>query len=118
MMKPWGRLGVTSALEVYLVLSRPPSEPSERALWQNQVAIEPPVWGCAAAHGAAQSIARRGYRIWSWDDRGVVVSEFEAWPPRTVAYLPWDGADPHQVAPTSRAVERRPANGAPLHRTV
>ena len=108
MMKPWGRLGVTSALEVYLVLSRAPSDPNERALWQNQVSIEPPVWGCAAAHDAARSIAERGYRVWSWDDRGVVFSEFEAWPPRTVAYLPWDGADPDRVAPTSRAVE-------PLH---
>lgn len=108
MMQRWGRRHVSSALEVYLVLSSPPPDPHDLSDWKDLLSIEPPIWGGAVARRCALTLAARGYRVWSWDDRGVVFSEFEAWPPRTVAYLPWDGADPDRVAPTSRAVE-------PLH---
>ncbi len=90
MMQHWAHKHVSSAREVYLVLSNPPTDSRGLWLWQNQLSIEPPVWGCAAARGYALSLAARGVRVWSWDDHGVVFSDFDVLPPRTLRYHPWD----------------------------
>ena len=89
MMQCWGTAHVSSALEVYLVLSCPPLDPRAARLWYSQLAIEPPIWGGAPARRCALSLAARGLRVWSWDDRGVVFSDFDALPPRTLRYFPW-----------------------------
>jgi hypothetical protein len=89
MIQRWGHGRVSSAFEVYLVLTRPPSDARGFWLWKNQLSIEPPIWGCAAARGFALSLAARGVRVWSWDDDGVVFSDFDGLPFPTLRYRPW-----------------------------
>ncbi len=93
MMQAWGHTHVSSALEVYLVLSSPPPDTRGQWLWRNLLSIEPPVWGCAAARGCALSLAARGVRVWSWDDHGVVYADYDALPPATLRYDPWQQLD-------------------------
>jgi hypothetical protein len=89
MMQRWGHKQVSSAREVYILLSDPPSEPRDQGLLQNLLSIEPPIWGCAGARGAACALAACGFRVWSWDDHGVVFSDVESIPPRNLRYWPW-----------------------------
>jgi hypothetical protein len=90
MMQSWGHTHVSSAHEVYLVLSRPPHDARGHWLWRSLLSIEPPIWGCAAARGAALAFASRvGGRVWSWDDEGIVFSDFESQPPRSLHYRSW-----------------------------
>jgi hypothetical protein len=89
MMQRWGYTHVSSALEVYLVLANPPPDPHGRRLWQGLLAVEPPIWGHASARRCALTLAARGLRVWSWDERGVVFSDFDARPPRSLRYCPW-----------------------------
>jgi hypothetical protein len=93
-MQRWGHRHVSSALEVYLVLSSPPSDPRDRSDWKDLLSIEPPIWGCPSARRWALTVAARGYRVWSWDDRGVVFSDLDVLPPRTLRYRPWKRALP------------------------
>jgi hypothetical protein len=43
MMQSWGHTHVSSAHEVYLVLSRPPNDARGHWLWRNLLSIEPPI---------------------------------------------------------------------------
>jgi hypothetical protein len=104
MMQAWGHTHVSSAREVYLVLSRPPSDARGHWLWRNLLSIEPPIWGCAAARGAALALASCGYRVWSWDDHGVVFSDFESQPPRSLRYRSW-----HRLALPAPYLETAPS---------
>jgi hypothetical protein len=99
MMQPWGHTHVSSAREVYLVLSNPPVDSRAEWLWRNLLSIEPPIWGCAAARGCALSLAARGVRVWSWDDDGVVYADFHAVPPYTLRYVPWHRLDLRSTRP-------------------
>jgi len=92
MMQRWGRRHVSSALEVYLVLSSPPPDPHDLSDWKDLLSIEPPIWGGAVARRCALTLAARGYRVWSWDDRGVVFSDSDVLAPCTVRYRPWKRA--------------------------
>jgi hypothetical protein len=89
MMHRWGHTSVSNAFEVFLVLAEPPGLAELRGLWQDQLAIEPPVWGGKSGARAASALAARGLRVWSWDDYAVVFSEPHAHPPHGLHYRPW-----------------------------
>jgi hypothetical protein len=89
MMQRWGHAHVSSALEVYRVLSCRPLDADERALWHGLLSIEPPVWGSPDPRRLARLLAGRGYRLWSWDDHGVALSDAGNLPPATLRYLAW-----------------------------
>jgi hypothetical protein len=94
MMQRWGHRHVSSALEVYLVLSSPPTNHRDRSDWKDLLWIEPPIWGYAGARRGALTIAARGYHVWTWDDHGVVFSDLNVLPPAAVRYRPWNRAAP------------------------
>jgi hypothetical protein len=102
-LKAWGTERVSSALEVFLILQTPPANPLRRDLWQELPTIEPPFWG-SLMHQApsVRCLVARGYRVWSWDDDGAVLSRGDAGEPleglqyRTWAYLRHE----HEDAPT------------------
>jgi hypothetical protein len=113
MMQRWGRRHVSSALEVYLVLSSPPSDPHALSDWKDLLSIEPPIWGGAVARKSALTLAARGHRVWSWDDCGVVFSDSDVLPPHTVRYRPWRRAlPPSGLSPITPPVSTRPARDA------
>jgi hypothetical protein len=99
MMQAWGHTHVSSAYEVYLVLSLPPRDPRGRSLWRGLLSIEPPVWGGPAAATLALKLAACGHRVWSWDDHSVVYSDFDALPPSTLRYEQWPRARSARDAP-------------------
>ena len=108
MMQRWGHKHVSSAREVYLLLSSPPSDPPDLGLWQNILSIEPPIWGCPGARGAACALAACGFRVWSWDDHGVVFSDLESPTPRSLRYWPW-----YRLALPRPEVENAPSLSSP-----
>jgi hypothetical protein len=117
MMQRWGRRHVSSALEVYLVLSSPPSNPRDRSDWKDLFWIEPPVWGGAGAQRGVLDLAARGYHVWTWDDHGVVLSDLNVLPPATVRYRPWNRAASYGVLPIQVPSPSRDGRGdrGPLH---
>jgi hypothetical protein len=102
MMHGWGHTHVSSAFEVYLVLTQPPHDATSRAAWQDQLAIEPPVWGSARRAQAASALTTRGLRVWSWDDYAVVFSDVDAQPPCGLQYRPWHVLQLEPELPLSR----------------
>jgi len=89
MMQPWGCRFVSSAYEVYLLLSRLPVDDKDANRRDDLLSIEPPVWGSDAARESARVLAACGYRVWSWDELGIVYSYPRSLPPRSLRYLPW-----------------------------
>jgi hypothetical protein len=90
-LKAWGHTRVSSALEVFAILTAPPDHPEYHALWQQLLAIEPPFWGSLMEHAPAIACLRtRAYRVWSWDDHGAVLSPESLSPPLGVRYRTWD----------------------------
>jgi hypothetical protein len=87
----WGHTRVSSALEVFTVLTNPPTDPGYRARWEELLTIEPPFWGSLMQHAHPLSgLNARSYRLWSWDDHGVVLSLDTLEPPLGVRYRTWD----------------------------
>ena len=97
MMQLWGHTHVSSAHEVYLVLSRAASSLEDSKAWEDLLCIEPPIWGSAAAHASAMLLAAIGYRVWSWDELGIVYSYPDAVPPRSLRYLSWTAVEQARV---------------------
>jgi hypothetical protein len=89
MIQPWGYTFVSSAYEVYLLLSRLPVDAQDANRRDDLLSIEPPVWGSDTAHESARVVAASGYRVWSWDELGIVYSYPRSLPPSTLRYLPW-----------------------------
>lgn len=97
MMHRWGRSHVSSALEVFMVLTHPPCARGHFADWEYQLTLEPPTWGGAEARNGALILQARGYHVWSWDDYAVVYSRPDTIPPRGVFYRTWRSFDVHEV---------------------
>ena len=89
MMQRWGHMFVSSAREVYLLLSTLPANAEDANRRDDLLSMEPPVWGSSAAHQSARLFAACGYRAWSWDELGIVYSYAHSLPPSTLRYMPW-----------------------------
>jgi hypothetical protein len=89
MMQPWGHTFVSSAHEVYLLLSRLPADAEDANRKDDLISIEPPVWGSSAACESARVVAACGYRVWSWDELGIVYSYPHTLAPRSLRYMAW-----------------------------
>jgi DNA topoisomerase-3 len=90
-VQTWGHTSVSSALEVFNILTSPPADPGYRARWQELLSVEPPFWGSLLEHGAVLGwLFDRAYRLWSWDDHGAVLSPRDLSPPLGVQYRTWD----------------------------
>ena len=89
MMKAWGTLRVSSAEEIYAVLTKPPTDTNRRRRWTERLGIEPPVWGSKTVAMWARWFVERGMRVWTWDEDGIVFSEHNTLPPDGVVYRSW-----------------------------
>jgi hypothetical protein len=108
MMHPWGHCHVTSALEVFFLLTAPPRDPEGVQRWSELLSVEPPVWGSEEVHRRAHRLASRGLRLWTWDEYAVVFSDLGTRPPRGVHYRPWHMADDHRPPLLERVHVHRP----------
>ncbi len=97
MMQTWGHAAVSSALEVYIVLTTVPIAPTQFRRWKDLLSIEPPIWGSLEAERRAQALGAAGLRVWSWDDYAVVYSDPRVLPPEGVHYRPWHLLAPHDT---------------------
>ena len=90
-LKAWGRFHVSSALDVYRLLQTPPYQHPARHHWDELLTLEAPFWGSLMDHAPSVAyLVTRGYRVWSWDDHGVVLSSRELEPPHGVHYRGWN----------------------------
>ena len=111
-VKPWGYERVSTALEVYDVLTSPPRDSGHHSFWLQLLEFEPPFWGSLLDHApAVAELIAHGYRVWSWDDHGAVLSPSHAEPPQGVRYRTWsyllqehDDSPTQPIALPSRAL--------------
>ena len=90
-LKAWGRFPASSALDIYRLLTSPPHDGASLEQWYHLHTLEPPFWGSLMDHaGNVAYLVTRGYRVWSWDDHGVVLSSTALEPPHGIHYRSWD----------------------------